>query len=86
MIAAIASLYWFRLLLMLELTLFFGPLICIIIEMIKDLSRFIALGSIQLCAFSAIAILCFPEVENFQDFYTAAYFFLYGLMGSFDFS
>ena len=46
LVAAVASLFWFRLLFMLELTFYFGPLIAIIANILADLAKFLLLGFI----------------------------------------
>ena len=65
LLAAVAALLWFRLLFMLELNLYFGPLIAIIVSMVIDLVKFILLFVIQLIAFTCVGMLCFPEIRDY---------------------
>ena len=63
LLAATVMFFWFRLLIMLRLTETFGPLIEIILKMIKDMIIFFGLYLIDLLMFSSIGILLFPEIR-----------------------
>lgn len=71
LLAAVAFCYWLRLLVMLELTWTFGPLIAIISRMMADMMIFFGLFVIQLIAFGCVAILTFGQVKAYENLYTA---------------
>ena len=69
LLAAIAGCFWFRLLLVLKLTKTFGPMIKIVIVMLKELAIFVILWVIQLFIFTCIGILVFGELPEYLDFF-----------------
>merc|ERR1740117_637792 len=69
---------------MLMLTLTFGPLINIMIHMTKDLMVFLALFMIQLFAFTCIGILMFGQLKEFTSFYTVGLMQFEWSMGNWD--
>ena len=71
LLAATVMFFWFRLLIMLRLTETFGPLIEIILKMIKDMIIFFGLYLIDLLMFSSIGILLFPEIPDYNNIFTA---------------
>ena len=71
LLAATVMFFWFRLLIMLRLTETFGPLIEIILKMIKDMIIFFGLYLIDLLMFASIGILLFPEIPDYNNIFTA---------------
>ena len=86
LVAVIVAILWFRMLLMLELNSYFGPMIQTIGAMLRDLIKFFWLGVIQLTAFSSIGMLCFPELTVYKSFHSTLMLFLRCGLGNFDFT
>jgi len=63
LIAVVAASFWFKVLMMLQLTKTFGPMIKIVVSMLKDLATFSILWIIQLFIFACIGFLIFGELE-----------------------
>jgi hypothetical protein len=59
LLSVIASAFWLRMIIMLKLTKTFGPLIRIIVQMLKELMIFLVLWTIQLFIFACVAELIF---------------------------
>ena len=59
LLSVIASGFWLRMIIMLKLTKTFGPLIRIIVQMLKELMIFLVLWTIQLFIFACVGELIF---------------------------
>lgn len=57
---------WLRFLLMLQLTKSFGPMLRIIISMIGETLKFLAIYAVILLTFSGVSSLLFGDLEEFQ--------------------
>ena len=66
LIAVVAASFWFKVLMMLQLTKTFGPMIKIVVSMLKDLATFSVLWIIQLFIFACIGFLIFGELDQYQ--------------------
>ena len=62
LVSVIASTFWLRMIIMLKLTKTFGPLIRIIMVMLKELFIFLVLWVVQLFIFACIGILVFGSL------------------------
>ncbi len=67
----IAGSYWLKVLSLLKLTKTFGPLIKIIIQMVKDMFRLLLLWVILLMFFACIATMLFSQVQEYSNMYSA---------------
>ena len=85
LLAACAFMFWLRLLFMLILTNTFGPLITITVNMMRDLSIFFVLFSIELIAFSCVGILSFGNMEEYESLSTTLVMFFGSALGDWDF-
>ena len=61
-----ASAFWLRILVMLRLTKLFGPLIRIIVAMLKEMVIFLVLWTIQLFAFSCASFIMFGQRAEYS--------------------
>ena len=86
LLAAVAALMWFRLLFMLELNFWIGPLIGIIVSMTFDLFKFILLFGVQLIAFTCVGMLCFTEIPDYHTAHSTVLMLFLSTMGAFDLS
>ena len=86
LLAGVAFLFWIRLVIMLELTSMFGPLIRTTVAMMKDLVVFFAIWVIQLIAFSCVAMLCFGGIKEYDNLHNALLIFFLSALGEWDFS
>ena len=84
LLAGIALFLWMRLLIMLQLTETFGPLIQIIVQMMKDLIIFFGLFVIQIVTFAAVGILLFGDIKEFDDIQNTSLMFFQYALGLFD--
>ena len=84
LLGAAAFCFWVRLILMLQLTSTFGPLITIIFQMFKDLGIFFVLFSIELIAFSCIGLLSFGSLPEYRDLVRTLIMMLETSMGAWD--
>lgn len=84
--ACCAFFYWVRVLVMLELTWHFGPLISIIANMFRDMAIFFCLFIIQLLAFGCVAILIFVQVDEYTDLFTSIITLFRTAVGDWDLS
>lgn len=67
LIAAVSFFFWMRLLMMLQLTKWFGPLIAITSAMIVDMATFFGIFIINLLAFSCVGILIFAKLARYEN-------------------
>lgn len=65
LLAVVTGLFWLKIFFLLKLTRTFGPMIKIIMSMLKDLTTFAVIWSIQLFLFACVGVLLFGEVEVF---------------------
>ena len=65
LLAIIAAFFWFKVLLSLQLTKTFGPMIKIIFQLLQDLGTFSILWLIQLFIFACIASLLFIDLPEY---------------------
>ena len=86
LLAATAFFFWIRLLMMLTLTFTFGPLITITIKMMKDLSIFFVLFTIELIAFSCVGILSFGNLDQYESLHGTMVMFFESALGNFEFT
>ena len=84
LLATAAFCFWVRLILMLQLTSTFGPLITIMAQMFKDLTIFFVLFSIELIAFSCIGLLSFGGLPEYRDVTATLIMMLETSMGAWD--
>ena len=84
--AAVAFFFWARLLMMLQLTETFGPMIEIVIHMMYDLVIFFGLFAIQIITFAAVGVLLFGDVPEYDDIISTSLMFFSYALGSFDLS
>jgi hypothetical protein len=84
LIGATAFFYWIRLLMMLMLTITFGPMINIMINMTKDLMVFLGLFIVQIIAFTSMGILLFGMLKEFSTFYIVGLLIFDFSMGNWD--
>lgn len=84
LLASITALLWFRCIILLRLTDYFGPLIEMIFAMILIFSRFILLYVLGLLTFSSIAALTLTTNPHFADIFQALRTFLEASLGDFD--
>jgi hypothetical protein len=84
LIGATAFFYWIRLMMMLMLTITFGPMINIMINMTKDLLVFLALFIVQIIAFTCIGILLFGKLKEFSNLYNVGLLIFDFSMGNWD--
>ena len=71
LLAGFAFFYWIRIILMLKLSSTFGPLIQIFIKMSQDMGTFFGLFFLQIVAFSAVGVLSFGELPEYNDLTSA---------------
>lgn len=81
LLACVAGMFWGRMLLMMKLTKTFGPMIKIIVVMLKELTIFLVLWLIQLFIFTCIGILVFGELPEYYDFLQALIWLFESSMG-----
>ena len=62
LLAFVSGMFWLKVLFMLRLTRTFGPMIKIIISMIKDIASFCIIWGVQLFFFTCIGVLMFGEL------------------------
>ena len=86
LLALTAFLFWFRIIMMLQLTTYFGPLIKTCYSMLKDLAVFLLLFSIQLVSFSCVAILAFGKLPEYETLHSTLVSLLGSALGEYDFS
>lgn len=63
LLATVAAFFWFKVLMMLQLTKTFGPMLKIIVAMLKDLGTFSILWVLQLFIFACMGSLLFGELD-----------------------
>ena len=80
LVSTVAGLSWFRVIMALQVTETFGPLVTAIFKMVIDIILFLAIYVIQLVAFSIIAAMAFFSVTTFGHLYDT---FLYMFLASF---
>jgi len=66
-----ASAFWLRVLIMLRLTKLFGPLIRIILVMLKELGIFLILWVITVLVFAGAGFVLFGEEEKYNTLFKA---------------
>lgn len=86
LLAAITSLLWVRVVLLLSLTEFFGPTLVMIWRMAKVISKFLLLFLLMLVTYGAIATLTIGYLDEFKDLYWAIRTYFDGILGNFDFT
>lgn len=86
LIAVVAASFWFKVLMMLQLTKTFGPMIKIVVSMLKDLATFSILWIIQLFIFACIGFLIFGELEEYNGLTDTVILLLQTSLGQWDFS
>jgi len=86
LLAVTAGLFWLKVILLLNLTRTFGPLIKIITSMMKDIIIFSGLWGIQMVFFACIGILMFGELPVYESFYDTMVMLFESAIGSWDFS
>ena len=64
LLSTIAGLTWFRILIALQVTELFGPLITAMFKMIIDIAQFLIIYLVQLMAFSIIFSMAFFDVKD----------------------
>ena len=67
--ATLAGLAWLRLMVSLNVSETFGPIISAMLKMVDDICQFLFLYVIQLMGFSIFAAMCFFQVKEFPGFY-----------------
>mmetsp|Transcript_56426 Transcript_56426/g.77737 ORF Transcript_56426/g.77737 Transcript_56426/m.77737 type:complete len:200 (+) Transcript_56426:330-929(+) len=72
-LAAIAFCYWLRVLFMLKITGFLGPLIAIVLSMIRDLTSFGTLYAISCLTWASLGLLMFPKLPEFYDLFNVTF-------------
>jgi hypothetical protein len=86
LLAIVAASFWFKVLMMLQLTKTFGPMIKIVVAMLKELSLFSILWIIQLFIFACIGYLIFGELPEYQSLSSTLLLLLQSSLGQWDFS
>ena len=84
LLAAITALFWFRCLLLLQLSETFGPLIQMIYAMFLVFGQFTVLYLIELLTFSCIAALSLTDNPAFSNLFNAFRTYLSASLGEFD--
>ena len=82
--AMILIMMWFRVFLSFRTTQLLGPLIKMILAMLKDIGVFLVLYLIVLVMFASVGLLLFPDVEQFETFYNAMFYLFDSSLGNFD--
>ena len=82
---AITALLWFRCILLLRLTLTFGPMLVMIYRMILVVGTFLIIYLMGLIAFACVATLTLQPLENYKDLYNALLTYFASSIGDFDF-
>jgi hypothetical protein len=80
----IASAFWMRMILMLKLTKTFGPLIRIIVVMLKELGTFLVLWLIQLFIFACIGEMVFGSLTQYHGFFDVLILLFQSSLGMWD--
>ena len=82
--AAITGLFWFRCIMLLRLSKYFGPIIEMIYALMLLFFQFIILYGLELIVFSSIAALSIAENPNFANIFEALRTYLDASLGNFD--
>ena len=70
-IAIVAALNWLRLIIMLQLTKSYGPMLTIILEMFEDLFIFLVLWILLLFVFASSGFILFNELPAYESLWAA---------------
>ena len=84
LLAAITALFWFRCIVLLRLSEYFGPIIEMIYAMLILFVQFMILYVLELVTFSCIAALTISENPNFANLFEALRTYLDASLGNFD--
>ena len=69
MMASIAALFWLRCIVLLRLSETFGPLLVMIVAMVKVMVTFFVLYFLGLLTFASVGTLTLAESTNFRDLF-----------------
>ena len=81
---AITALLWIRCILLLRLTLTFGPMLVMIYRMILIVATFLIIYFLGLVAFACVATMTLQPLENYQNLYNALLTYFASSIGDFD--
>jgi len=84
LIAGVSFLFWMRLLMMLRLTLTFGPLLSITQAMMQNMMAFFGIYIIQLISFSCVGMLLFAQVPVYRNLFSTFMMLFETSFGAFD--
>lgn len=84
LLAVVAACFWFKVLMMLQLTKTFGPMIKIIVSLLKELATFTVLWVTQLFIFACIGYLVFGELFEYRDLQNTLILLLQASLGQWD--
>lgn len=84
LMAALTALYWFRCIVLLRLSETFGPLLVMIVVMVKVMLSFFVIYFLGLLTFSCVGTLTLAESANFRNLFEAFRIYLMASLGNFD--
>lgn len=84
MMASIAALFWFRCIVILRLSETFGPLLVMIVAMVKVMVTFFVLYFLGLLTFASVGTLTLAESTNFRNLFESFRIYLMASLGNFD--
>ena len=85
-LAILLTAMWARFILMLQLTLSFGPLLRIIMIMFKEASKFLFIWLVVLFCLASVAALVFGDIDLFREGLTNILFLTFGTsLGNYEF-
>ena len=81
----VSGLTFLRILVSLQVTKLFGPLITAMFKMIVDIMQFCSIYILQLVAFSIFAAMAFIDVKEFGGIYETILLLFFATLGEFSF-
>ena len=84
MMASIAALFWLRCIVLLRLSETFGPLLVMIVAMVKVMVTFFVLYFLGLLTFASVGTLTLAESTNFRNLFESFRIYLMASLGNFD--
>ena len=82
--AAITAAFWIRCIVILRLSETFGPLLVMVVAMLKIMLTFFVIFFLGLLTFSSVATLTLAESVNFRNLFEAFRIYLMASLGNFD--
>jgi len=84
LMAAVTAVLWVRTIILLRLTLRFGPMLVMIFRMAQLVADFLVIYLLGLLTFACIATMTLHENPNFSNLYEAMRTFIMASLGNFD--